>query len=280
VYPAQNAYPSPFRFFARAPKKTITTLHKTSASLEDLPAELLELVAWYSLSPEFSLTSKKIYKKLGRMEVVRRDMVTFLFCEPVVHRDVSKLPFQSSIARSTSPVLTVRERDTLRAQYGEMDWCTPEVLKDQGDAVLYAWTSSLFTDEELAQADRLKLIRLQHGGTSPNIADSSMCSTDGRHSLYVRSTYKVKTVCAGGARDPCPHRNRDHCPKNPHRLGPYRLFALPNAPRRVLLAPNDDNKAAALQFYRRQAHHPKPGAILGPFDESQCSCSRKPRSGH
>lgn len=164
-------------------RKRLQHCTKASTSLEGLPAELLELIAWYSLSPEFSLTSKKIYKKLGHMEDVRRDMVTFLFCEPVVHLGVSNLPSKTPIARSMSPVLTVRERDTLRAQYGEMEWCTPEFLKDQSDAVLNAWTSSLFTDEELAPADRLELIRLQHEATGTNIADNCMRTTDGRHFL-------------------------------------------------------------------------------------------------
>lgn len=237
-----------------APKKTIAALHKASTSLEDLPAELLELIAWYSLSPGFSLTSKKIYKKLGHMEDVRRDMVAFLFCEPVVHLGVSKLPSKTPIARSTSPVLTVRERDTLRAQYGEMEWCTPKLLKDQGDAVLNAWTSSLFTDEELAPADRLELTRLQHEATGTNVADNCMRTTDGRHFLFVSSTYEVKVVCAGGTRAPCPHHNRDHCPKKPHRVGSHEQCALPDTPRCVLLAPNDDKKKAALLFYHRHKH--------------------------
>lgn len=61
-------------------------------------------------------------------------------------------------------------------------------------------------------------------------------------------------MCAGGTRAPCPHHNRDHCPKKPHRVGSHEQFALPDTPRCVLLAPNDDKKKAALLFYHRHKH--------------------------
>lgn len=65
-----------------------TAPDKRSTPLEKLPAELLEIIAWKSLSPVLPLTSKTIFQKLGHLKKLRYDMALLIFCDwDEVHKD-------------------------------------------------------------------------------------------------------------------------------------------------------------------------------------------------
>ena len=51
--------------------------------MEDLPTELLQQIAWFSLNPELYLVSKKISSKLIPLQKFETDVAFLLFCDRV-----------------------------------------------------------------------------------------------------------------------------------------------------------------------------------------------------
>lgn len=252
-------------------------LHSCTATLEDLPTELLEMITWQSLNPFLPLTSKTIFSKLGHQRKMRSDMVMVVFCEwapastndSASHRaaldaqssdtadedenvlcDLSLLPLRHPLSKCVTPFLTSMDRHDLREQYGEAKWCTIDLLKSCAGPVVAAWLNHNFEDSHF-EGDNLRKYRLLKHDTANHPLNGALILRDRVHLIRVSRLYQLSVLCASKGSSTSV-QNNDFCPG---RCGAGRRqaqFALPKTPRHVVLAPNDDIKESALLFYQNK----------------------------
>lgn len=309
-----------------------TTIAKPSnsrprATLSDLPAEMLEVIAWLSLNPWLPLVNKVIFSKLGHLKQMRFDMMVVLLCEwqpaasleidigpkpasasdnlpdlgtigqslfapsqpapsarvagqqatpslfgnqsatpayppglppqPVlsfiqrygVIGDLSLLRLRTPVARTVTPFLTTSELEHLRAQYSEQIWCTTTQLRAAADQIRQTWLDYYWSSDDFEGQHLTNFKLLRDNNLPPQFGTSfpTIHTKDGTHYLYISGRYNIGVTCrAAGAGPHC--SNLKFCNQDIF----YRVSltpTLPLLPRRVLLAPNDDRKEAAINFY-------------------------------
>ena len=249
---------------ARKPKTQRTVADNKRTNLEHLPAEILEAIAWLSLTPDLGLVSKGILAKLGHTKDVRRDMVMIVFCQweavlksktPIdtdfasgisTTLDTTKLPLRSSIAKSACPLLDSPTRYALQQRYGELKWCSASLLKDVGNDICLAWANNHFLKDKLDPIGIEGLIRCQYD--EPALIGYSVLTDSGAHEVTVNQAYHFDTMCLTS----CPHDMQPVCPTVASaKFGTHSLFRLPRIPQHIL--DNDDDsssKEAAIRFYQ------------------------------
>ncbi|KAK5954101.1 hypothetical protein OHC33_004673 [Knufia fluminis] len=252
--------------------KASASTKKQTATLGDLPAEILELIAWYSLAPAFSLTSKRIFDKLGHMKDLRQDMAMVVFrnwdlneSEMLLSRvsnhkaiNLAELPLQSSITKSGQPTISQYDIYKLQQTYCELSWCTVTYLREIADAILMSWLDCRFTDEEFSRSAKEAFVRLQH--LCSTSGSESARTTDGKHILSRIKAYYFSLECSDGGSTPvCTHRSRSDCPK--HTTDPdwpeqsfCKVVGLPSVPERVVADRNNTAKEENIRFF--QGSHP------------------------
>ncbi|KAK5954063.1 hypothetical protein OHC33_004634 [Knufia fluminis] len=297
------------------------------ATLTDLPAEILEVIAWLSLNPWLPLVNKGVFSKLGHLKQMRFDMLVVLLCEwlPAASLEIEYLPKSASasnvhanlvataqilfapsqpapsaraagqqatpslfgnqsatpayppglppqpvlpfiqtygvvgdlpllnlrtpVIRTATPFLRRPEREHLRAQFSEQTWCTTTYLRAAADQVRQSWLDHYWSpdDFEGQHLTNFKLLRANNLPPQFGTSFPTIHTKDGNHYLYISGRYNINVTCrAAGAGPHC--STLKFCNQDLfHRVS--LTPTLPLLPRRVLLAPNDDTKEAAINFY-------------------------------
>ncbi|KAK5954060.1 hypothetical protein OHC33_004631 [Knufia fluminis] len=263
---ANNKVKLRFGWLSNAP-----SIHKDrqapSATLGDLPAEILEMIAWKGLNPSLPLVCRSVFQKLGHMKDLRFDMTMLIFCDWVpVRSDLQEmkdssgnvldrttlLPFRSSIAKRVTPFCDFVQRAAIQRQLGEAAWCTIAYLRQAAQKVVttvltHGWSESDFSGQD--KEKYLQILNSPGDHFTHRAYRAGFETADGLHEFTCYSVYEISIECTQTDQEgAC--AGTVGCLGDRMVSGP--VFELPPVPDRILRAANNEDKKAAMRFYQSQ----------------------------
>jgi hypothetical protein len=129
--------------------------------MENLPAELLQQIAWFSLNPEFYLVSKKINSKLTPLYQFEIDIAALLFCDRVTPRsawvDVDPFPWQTSEAATSDYKFSLEKRQELQQVILTQSWFSPKKFHDVVTCLCKLWMDRQWILADMSAENRSAL---------------------------------------------------------------------------------------------------------------------------
>lgn len=232
---------------------------------QDFPAEVLELIMWYSQNPVLPLTSKTIFQKLGHQRDMRFDMVLLALsdCRAVSKfrmesaawlqdrlASVSGLLFKHPVAKLTLPPPTTMlcsRFDLESGQFGSLLWCSPALLRQAAGKAMENWLSNSGWDETMFEGQDKELF-LDFINNSNHQVPMEFWTKDHMHQFQVSSLYSIWVTCIA-PKDSHVCLSLPGCPGF-RSMSTNQIFDLPPIPKHVLEADNDSAKEAMIRFYQ------------------------------
>lgn len=178
-------------------------------NLNNIPREMLSIIAWYSLNPHLCQVDRRLRASLPTLERFRIDTRVLLFTSWQVSQR-SLLKFRTSLANQFTLQFADDERETLQRQCLEAAWCSLGSLKRAAARISFAWISHHWTTAAAAQNPQdhhatMFTIENHYDDILAVPAAQTIHSADGKHTLSIYDLVHAQVSCTYTCR-------RRHCP--------------------------------------------------------------------